>query len=79
MIDRLFDPWVRNEVPMPPRLSARSVPLLAALIGVVRVLDLDHVGAEHRQLISREGAGQHMGDVDDSDALKGSGHGGLLG
>ena len=47
---------------------------LAALVGLVRVLDLDHVGAEHGQLIGGERAGQHMGDVDDADAFKGSRH-----
>src|SRR5205814_5413407 len=51
---------------------------LAALVGFIGVLDLDDVGAQHRQLIGGEWAGQHMGDVDDADALKGSGHDGLL-
>jgi hypothetical protein len=42
------------------------------------MLDLDDVGPEHRQLIGRERAGQHVRDVDDADPLEGSGHGGLL-
>src|SRR5260370_23119947 len=51
---------------------------VAALVRLVRVLDLDHLGAEHGELIGRERAGQHMGDVDDANAREGSGHGGLL-
>ena len=47
---------------------------LAALIGLVRMLDLDHVGAQHRELVGRKGAGQHMGDVDDADTFEGSRH-----
>ncbi len=36
----------------------------AALVGVVRVLDLDHVGAEHAELIGRERPRQNVGRVD---------------
>ena len=43
---------------------------LAALIGLVRMLDLDHIGAQHRELVGRERASEHMGDVDDPDALE---------
>ncbi len=51
---------------------------VAALVGLVRVLDLDHIGAEHGKLIGGKGARQHMRDVDDADAFEGSGHGRLL-
>src|SRR5580704_1242538 len=40
------------------------------------MLDLDHVGAENRELIGRERPRQHVGDVDDADALERTGHGG---
>ena len=42
----------------------------AALVGIVGMLDLDDVGAQHRQLIGRERPGQHMGDVDDANSLE---------
>jgi hypothetical protein len=38
------------------------------------MLDLDHVGAQHRQLIGRERAGKNMGDVDDTNAFERSRH-----
>ena len=40
------------------------------LIGVVRVLDLDHVGAEQRQLIGGKWAGQHVRRIDHADSFK---------
>ena len=49
----------------------------AALVGVVRVLDLDHVGAEHAELIGRERPRQNVGRVDHPDTLERS-HGALL-
>ena len=52
---------------------------ITALVGIVGMLDFDHIGAEHGELISRERAGQYMGDVDDANALERSGHAGLLG
>ncbi len=51
---------------------------IAALVGLVGMLDLDHVGAEDGELIRRERASQHMGDVNDANALERSGHAGLL-
>src|SRR5581483_9924905 len=50
----------------------------AALVRVVRMLDLDHVGAQHGKLISGERTRQHMRHVDDANAFKGAGHGRLL-
>jgi hypothetical protein len=46
----------------------------AGLIGLQGMLDLDHLGAEQAELIGGERAGQHMGEIDDADALEGSGH-----
>ena len=34
------------------------------------MLDLDHVGAQHRELIGRERPRQHMGDVDHPDSFE---------
>src|SRR5262249_48652165 len=45
-------------------------PGAAALIGIIRMLDLDHVGTQHCQLIGRERAGQHMGGVNYTNALE---------
>src|SRR5262249_24740963 len=42
---------------------------VAALVVVVRVLDLDDVGAQQGQLVRRERASQHVRDVDDLDPL----------
>src|SRR5262249_48012147 len=42
---------------------------VAALVVVVWVLDLDDVGAQQRQLVRRERAGQHVRDIDDLDAF----------
>ena len=39
-------------------------PVGAALIGLVGMFHLDHIGAEHGQLIGRKRARQNMGDVD---------------
>src|SRR5262249_55873638 len=50
----------------------------AALVGLVGVLALDHVGAEHSKLIGCERSRQHMRDVDHPDALERSRHRGLL-
>src|SRR4051812_20013380 len=47
---------------------------LTALVGLVRMLDLDDIGAEHRQLVGGKRPRQHMGDIDDANALEGSGH-----
>ena len=49
----------------------------AALVGVVRVFNLDHVGAEHAELIGRERPRQNVGRVDHPDTLERS-HGALL-
>ena len=46
----------------------------AALVGLVGMLDLDHVGAEHGELVGRERPGQHVRDVDHPDALERSRH-----
>ena len=51
----------------------------AGLVGVVRILDFDHIGAKDGELIGGERSGQHMGDVDDANALERSGHMRLLG
>jgi hypothetical protein len=42
----------------------------AALVGIVWMLDLDHVGAQHGQLIGGERPGKHMGDVDHPDPFE---------
>ncbi len=42
----------------------------AALIGLVGMLDFDHVGAEHGQLIGGKRPRQNVRDVDDSDSFK---------
>ena len=47
---------------------------IAALIRVVRMLDLDHVGAHQPKLIGRERPGQHVRDVDDADAFERTRH-----
>ena len=60
------------------RLSVLVGAGAAALVGVVGMLDLDHVGAQHGQLIGGERPRQHMGDVDDADALERSRHRALL-
>ena len=46
----------------------------AALVGVVGMLDLDHVGAEHGQLVGGERPGQDVRDVDHADAFERSRH-----
>ena len=46
----------------------------AALVGIVGMLDLDHVGAQHGELIGRERPRQHVGHVDHPDALERSRH-----
>src|SRR5262249_566532 len=46
----------------------------AALVRVTGVFDLDHVGAEHAELISRERPGEHVRNVDHPDALERSRH-----
>jgi hypothetical protein len=51
---------------------------VTALVGIVRMLDLNHIGAEDGKLIGRKRAGQHMGDVDDANTLERSGHAELL-
>jgi hypothetical protein len=50
----------------------------AALIGVVRMFDLDDVGAKHGQLIGGKRPGENMGDVDYADSLERSHRRGLL-
>jgi hypothetical protein len=52
-------------------------PIGAALIGLVGVLDLDHVSPQHGQLISRKRPRQNMRDVDHAYAFEGSRHRGL--
>jgi hypothetical protein len=42
----------------------------AALVGLVGMLDLDHVGAQHGQLIGGKRPGQNMGDVEHPYALE---------
>src|SRR5436189_2468862 len=46
----------------------------AALVWLAGMLDLDYVGTEHGQLISRKRPSQHVGDVDHPDALERSLH-----
>ena len=50
----------------------------AALVGVLRMLDLDDLGAEHAELIGGERARQHVRRVDDADTLERPGHAALL-
>src|SRR4029077_8482323 len=45
-------------------------PARAALVRIVRIIDLDDVGAEHRELIGGERPRQHMRHVDDADSLE---------
>ena len=51
----------------------------AALIGLIGMLDLDHVGAQYSQLVGGKRAGQNVRDVDDSDPFERSHQRGLLG
>ena len=55
MIERLFEAWVRKAVPIRARLSALSVPDVRLWSGIVGILDLDDVGAEHRELVGANG------------------------
>ena len=50
----------------------------AALIGIVRMLDLDDIGAEHGELIGGERPGEDVGHVDYADSLERSHRRGLL-
>jgi hypothetical protein len=58
--------------PAPIELAIGSA--VAGLIGLVGVLDLDYLGAQHGQLICCERPGQNMGRIDDADALERSCH-----
>jgi len=62
VIERLFDA-LRQEWPCPSGggLSSGSVPDPRALVGIIGMLDLDDVGAQHRQLIGRERPRQKHG------------------
>ena len=51
-------------------LSALSVPEPRLWSGSFGILDLDHVGAQHAQLIGRERPSQHVRDVDHPDAFE---------
>src|SRR5262249_26107233 len=42
----------------------------AALVGVIRMFDLDHVGAKHRKLIGRERPREHVRDIDHPDSFE---------
>ena len=42
----------------------------AALVRIVRIVDLDDVGAEHGELIGGERPGQHMRHVDDANSFE---------
>src|SRR5262249_16801568 len=44
------------------------------LVGIVGMLDLDDVGAQHRQLVGRKRSRQHVRDVDHPDAFERSRH-----
>ena len=68
---RLLDAWARNDGAEPRAVERLVGPGAAALVGLVRVLDLDHVGAEERELVGRKGTGEHVGDVDHPDAVEG--------
>src|SRR4029077_20795961 len=69
--DRLLvRPLGQERGPHVPSVERAVGAALAALVGLIRMLDLDHVGAEHGQLIGGERTGQHMGYVDDADAFK---------
>jgi hypothetical protein len=49
-------------------------PVAAAPIGLVGMLDLDHVRPQHGQLVGRKRPRQNMRDVDHTYAFKGSRH-----
>ncbi len=49
----------------------------AALVGIVGMLDLDHVRAQHGELVGRERPRQHVRDVDHPDAFERTRHPGL--
>ena len=49
-------------------------PQLARQVTGARHLDLDHLGAEQRQLIAAERAGEHVGQVEDPRTGEKSGH-----
>jgi hypothetical protein len=46
----------------------------ATLIGLVGMLDLDHIGTQHCQLVGRKRSRQHMREVDHPDAFERSRH-----
>ncbi len=55
---------------MPALVKFRRCPELARQVAALRRLDLDHIGAEQRQLIAAVRAGQHVGQIEDADAGK---------
>ena len=71
---RLLEPWVRKPVPMLAWFSVVVAAGIAALVRIVRMLDLDHIGTHQPELIRRERPRQHMRDVDDADALEWTRH-----
>ena len=70
VIDFLPAFCARNEAPISFALSAGSAPSWRARSPRPGHLDLDHVGAEQRQLIGAERPGQHIGQVEDADAVR---------
>ena len=47
---------------------------LACQVADARHLDLDHVRTQHRQLVAGEGPGQHVGQIENADAVQGPRH-----
>ena len=70
MIERLFDPLGQERGAHIAPVQRAVGAAVAALVGLFRVFDLDHVGAEYGKLIGCERPRQHMGDVDDANPLE---------
>ena len=48
------------------------------MVWVLRMFNLDYIRAQQAQLIGREGAGQNMGRVDNTNTFEGTSHRGFL-
>ena len=68
--DFLLAFWARKLVPISCLLSVRHVAQLAGQVAAVGVLDLDHLGAQQRQVHGGERAGQDVGQVQDPDVFQ---------
>src|SRR4030095_10334973 len=58
----------------PPLIEARIGPELTSEIARARHLDLDHVGAQLRELIAGERSRQHVGEIEDAEPGKKRAH-----